>query len=382
MAKPKITKLNSFVVKNKNGELYSVEDKVLGCHIKRAFYITNFSDDIALNNRGNHSHKESKQFLINIRGTVNINIINIDDFSEYNFILDSPDKCLFLPPRHHIYMNNYSQDSIMLVLCDKLHEDDVTVCYHFPENLDGFKEVAKFLGVTTKSIIDKYNQLHSKIDGLMKFKTLTDHEFKQIFGTNQPDRKKLVDFYSKTDNLLLELVEYHSTNFRRRLTQYVVKFSKINQLNKVLDFGCGIGEDGFSLLKENKEVFFCDISSRTFEFIKWRVNEKPHKCSFIDLNIENEYSFFKEKNFLDLIICFEVLMHIDDPLRTLKYLYNLLNHNGFLLVTYRFSENYSLALKKNIKLEKSIENDIKKIGLKLHDKVSIWPNKFLFIYKK
>ena len=382
MVKPTITKLSSFVVKNKNGELYSIEDKLLGCDIKRAFYITNFSDNISLNNRGNHSHKDSKQFLINIRGIVDIKIINIDSLDEVNFTLDSPDKCLFLPPRHHIFMNNYSTDSIMLVLCDKNYEEDDVTDYYVPENLDGFREVSKFLGVTTKSIIDKYNHIYLKTDGLMKFKALSDLEFKIFFDNNQPDREKLVDFYSNTNNLLLELVEYHSTNFRRNLTQYVVNFSNNNQLSKVLDFGCGIGEDGFSLLKEKKEVYFCDISSRTFEFIKWRVDKKSYKSSFIALTVDNEYSFFKKKKFFDLILCFEVLMHIDNPLKTIKYLYNLLNQNGFLFVTYRFNGNYSLALRKNMKLEQSIENDMIDIGFSLYEKVLIWPNKFLFIYKK
>ena len=48
----------------------------------------------------------------------------------------------------------------------------------------------------------------------------------------------------------------------------------------------------------------------------------------------------------------------------------------------RFNGNYSLALRKNMKLEQSIENDVIDIGFSLYDKVLIWPNKFLFIYKK
>ena len=60
---------------------------------KRIYWTYYTPEDVV---RGNHSHYELEQILVAVAGKVTITIITIEG-TEYEFILDSPDKGVFIP---------------------------------------------------------------------------------------------------------------------------------------------------------------------------------------------------------------------------------------------------------------------------------------------
>lgn len=366
---------------DKRGTLFSIEDYELGVPIKRAFFITDFSREKVLNNRGNHSHSDSSQYLINIKGDVTIKVVNILNLKEYEFILDSPKFCLYLPENHHIFMNYYSEDAVMLVLSDKSYEDDKINKYFIPENLDGFRDVAEYLNISLKSIIDEYNNLYEVCTDRMKFKHLTDVEFRKLFQDKEPSNNELIEFYKNTDNYILELTEYHSTYARHNVTREVLRYLKDNDIQEVLDFGCGIGEDSITLLDSGIKTSLCDIEGKTFDFAMWRMKKRGYSPKSIKIGISSQGDVLNHTNF-GAIMCFEVLMHVPEPLETLDMLYSHLDQGGYLFLTHRFKGNYSLALEKNKDFENTIDEDIKQKGFSLIDSIPVWDGKELYVYKK
>ncbi|MGK0304320.1 MAG: SAM-dependent methyltransferase [Gammaproteobacteria bacterium] len=378
-SEPEIIKLSGHT-SEKKGTLFAIEDTDLGIPFKRAFYITDFNGNQALNNRGNHSHSASSQFIINIKGEVQIKVINILNFKEYNFNLDSPSKCMFLPANHHIFMNHYSEDAVMLVLCDKHFDDDEVNNYFIPEFLDGFREVAEYLNVNLKEIIDRYNALHNDCTDRMKFKHLSELEFNDKFGNSEPEISDLLEFYSNTDNYILELTEYHSTQARRFMTSEVLKRLKSYNALNVLDYGCGVGEDSIELLNGGINTTLCDISGKTFEFAKWRINKRGYSPEYAEIDLNEQYEVLGDQKF-DAIMCFEVLMHVPDPSKTLTLLRSHLKKGGHLFLTHRFERNYSLALEKNKYYEKKMEIVLTELGLIFVERVPVWEGKNIYVYK-
>ncbi len=87
------------------------------------------------------------------------------------------------------------------------------------------------------------------------------------------------------------------------------------QPNSILDVGCG---EGFTLerLKERKigkKLTGVDFLNRAIEIGK---KERPH----LDLRVGNIYDIPFKDNSFDLVICSEVLEHIDDPEKGLSEL--------------------------------------------------------------
>lgn len=94
---------------DKRGNLTVIE-KVIPFEIKRIFYIYGVDNSI----RGGHRHKTTFQAAICIKGSCHIynNNGNNQDF----YVLDTPSKCLILQPEDWHYMNNFSQDAILMVV--------------------------------------------------------------------------------------------------------------------------------------------------------------------------------------------------------------------------------------------------------------------------
>ena len=112
---PKLIKLNSF--HESRGSL-TVLEKDIPFSIKRVFYIYNVDDSV----RGNHRHHKTIQAAICIKGSCKIKNDNGKEVEE--FILDHPEKCLFLYPEDYHSMYEFSKDAILLVLASELFDPE------------------------------------------------------------------------------------------------------------------------------------------------------------------------------------------------------------------------------------------------------------------
>jgi hypothetical protein len=107
-------KLQTF--SDERGKLTTVE-KVLPFEIKRFYYISN-----VVGQRGGHRHKSTIQGLICLCGSCEVYVNDGD--TEENYILDTPDKCLILEPQDWHTMDNFTNNSNLLVFASEYYNID------------------------------------------------------------------------------------------------------------------------------------------------------------------------------------------------------------------------------------------------------------------
>ena len=254
-------------------------------------------------------------------------------------------------------------------------------------NYTGFPKIFYEISVYLKIPLDVIKKKYLKINNnkYVKWTEITDNEFKNTvpeYNKDDIDEKILFNFYSKTTNYIYELSEYHSLEERKKLTLTCIGIMKNNNINTVLDFGCGIGQDSIIATINGLEASACDIDGVTLEFARWRFRER--NLNIETITIINDTPLSKK---YDSITCFEVIMHVPNVEKTLKHLYESLNDNGLLFITWRFVNNYSLALNKNIKYNDIIVDIINNTKFKLLNKIHMWGSenndgKYLFVYTK
>ncbi|HIE30486.1 TPA: class I SAM-dependent methyltransferase [Candidatus Poribacteria bacterium] len=151
-------------------------------------------------------------------------------------------------------------------------------------------------------------------------------------------------FYCETENYLFELTQWHLIDSVRFQTQRIVQFCRQVNLHSLLNYGCGIGEEGIALAEAGFDVTLADVPGKTFAFAKWRVQQRGLKMRFIE--IEDDAPL---QDIYDGIICLEVLEHLLDPCVVLRHFYEHLASNGYLFVTATFvhSETHPMHLAKN-----------------------------------
>lgn len=109
-------------------KMWSIHDLSLFHHqIKRIFFIHSSKKT----SRGNHAHKLCWQTLINIKGSIIVEVDNGSDKTSIN--LENSAEGIVIPPMFWT-KQIYSKDSILMVACSELYEED-----DYIRNYDEFK---------------------------------------------------------------------------------------------------------------------------------------------------------------------------------------------------------------------------------------------------
>ena len=88
--------------------------------VKRAFFVDTVK---AGSIRGKHSHQELKQLVLCLKGSF---LLELDTGSEKCFFALSSDRatCVYVDGRVWREMSDFSEDALMLVLCDREYKND------------------------------------------------------------------------------------------------------------------------------------------------------------------------------------------------------------------------------------------------------------------
>ena len=105
------------------GSLYVI-DQLLPFDIMRVFYIVNGSQV-----RGGHRHHKTRQAMICLKGSVDVYMNNGQN--EKTISLTSPSQCLIIEPEDWHHMENFSNDSLLLVFASEKFDkgDYITESY-------------------------------------------------------------------------------------------------------------------------------------------------------------------------------------------------------------------------------------------------------------
>lgn len=146
--------------------------------------------------------------------------------------------------------------------------------------------------------------------------------------------------------------------------------SKTNILNKnILDLGCGGGILTEKLAKHGGKITALDKSKELIKIAKSRSNFLSMQINYLNIDIIN---FLKncQANF-DVIICMELLEHLENEHHVIHLLKNILNKNGIIIIS---------SLNKNILTYIKIILFGEFILKKLHKNTHIF-NKLIKVYK-
>jgi hypothetical protein len=123
----KLVELTSFDAK---GSLVPIEElRQIPFNFRRIFYVY----DVPVGEtRGEHAHRDCKQALICLKGKAKVTCD--DGTQEFEFVLDSPRKCLVIPPGIWGKEVYEEEGTILLVLSDVLYNPDEYI-HEYPEFL-------------------------------------------------------------------------------------------------------------------------------------------------------------------------------------------------------------------------------------------------------
>lgn len=108
------------IVGDETGSLVAIEsNKNINFDIKRVYYIFDIKSDVM---RGKHAHQDLKQLLICVTGSCKI---RLDNGKEKDVVeLSSPNEGVYINNLIWREMYDFSKNCILLVLADKLYDED------------------------------------------------------------------------------------------------------------------------------------------------------------------------------------------------------------------------------------------------------------------
>ena len=114
----KLLELNTIM--SNGGSLVPIESqKDVPFPIERVFYVYDVEN---VHNRGQHSHYETKQVLICLRGK--IEVICDDGTDREKYVLNSPNEAIYIPEMIWDEQTYFSKDTVMLVLANTPYKRD------------------------------------------------------------------------------------------------------------------------------------------------------------------------------------------------------------------------------------------------------------------
>lgn len=104
------------------------------------------------------------------------------------------------------------------------------------------------------------------------------------------------------------------------------------QKGMALDVGCGTGRISIQLAKKGFKVDAIDINPEILQMAKEFANEADVKINFFSLDVTKKHDLIRNRRY-DLIICSEVLEHVENYKEIISNMYDLLKINGVLIIT-------------------------------------------------
>jgi hypothetical protein len=95
------------------GTLTAIEDAALPFRIRRVFYMHRVPHG---RERGAHAHLYTQQAAVALAGTFTIDVS--DGTRTQTYVLDDPNRCLYLPAMTWTHLRGFDPVTVALVLCD------------------------------------------------------------------------------------------------------------------------------------------------------------------------------------------------------------------------------------------------------------------------
>jgi len=239
------------------------------------------------------------------------------------------------------YRNELLQEGVRaekILIIPQIENESKTII-NFTELLDNvfrltFKgaiaELAEYRNLTERDTLKRIRSVYVQ----------QQQEWGETIGDNLSENK-VAEFYSQTDSYLFDLVQFNYENkLYLQWTDDILNFcSGLNKDQKhleIMDFGGGIGSQiiNLSTIRDTK-LTYADISGNTFEYAKWRFNNRGLNINLIDATNED----FLGNRMFDMVIALDVVEHLVNPEESVEYLINHIKPDGYFIVNTSFVDN-------------------------------------------
>lgn len=240
---------------------------------------------------------------------------------------------------HYGFINYYSED---ITFCNKIREKGIKIYVDTDliiQHIGGITGLDDYLPyregfIKAQKIKDKLLSDLSEYDKIPKEHVIANlnlgvgkhkEEWDKVKPKTKEEREK---FYKESYWSRYDLGGWHLGN-RIGYDGRLVKFLKKEYPKKdcsILDYGCGIGQNSYLLAKEGfKDITLHDLN---LDFAEFRF--KKHNLPYKKLDLAKKY---------DVILCFDVLEHLDD--KDFEETINLFKKlkKGKVIITVSFGDN-------------------------------------------
>ena len=116
----------------------------------------------------------------------------------------------------------------------------------------------------------------------------------------------------------------------------IAELFKINNVQKILDLGCGTGRHLIYFSRKGFEIFGLDCSPRGIEIAQEWLAKEGIEVETTCQRIEHKFPY--EDNFFEAIISIQVIHHnlLEDILATVKEIGRVLKKRGYIFITFPF----------------------------------------------
>lgn len=125
-------------------------------------------------------------------------------------------------------------------------------------------------------------------------------------------KNSIEEFYKNTKNYIYNSVIFYESGDRLDLRPYFLELKSRFEISSVIDFGCGVGNDGLFMIEGGSKVFFVDFDSPTLDFLRWRLNKRKieeKRFQMVDVKSSSLNNIAA-----DMFWSIDVLEHMKNPM--------------------------------------------------------------------
>lgn len=148
--------------------------------------------------------------------------------------------------------------------------------------------------------------------------------------------KSVESYYETTTAYIYQSGWNCATNDERTKYLRIREIAIENNVRTALDFGCATGSGVITLgLAGLDEVYGVDMCKPSLEFLKKRIERYGlTNAKTISARARGKGNWKSKK--VDMVICTEVLEHVEDPHELMRDLVNILNPHGVMVLSWSF----------------------------------------------
>lgn len=136
---------------------------------------------------------------------------------------------------------------------------------------------------------------------------------------NRNTKSLVEEFYINTKNYMYNSIIFFESGDRADLRTIFTQLIEKYKIKSVIDYGCGVGNDGLNMIGMVQKVTFVDFNSPSQDFLKWRLknrNINPEKYEVVNVNSQ------LPKKPSEMFWSIDVIEHMKNPLDIFKWINN------------------------------------------------------------